>query len=146
VLAAPPGQWNGSNPDDSVVVFDFPSYLILYMNSRVHRLACTSHVLLGVDKESQGGGALLQKRWWRPCLLTTGKRGTHREGRRQRRAQRSQDTGRQHLQYAEAAVAWKDLDINRKQNRGGFIVVKNWARLDTARVAEATNLSLGPRP
>ncbi|KAL6656152.1 hypothetical protein ACP70R_006978 [Stipagrostis hirtigluma subsp. patula] len=45
---APPG--NGSNPDDSVVAFDFSPYLVLYKSGRVHRLAGTSRVPAGVDE------------------------------------------------------------------------------------------------
>ncbi|KAL5205960.1 hypothetical protein ABZP36_034169 [Zizania latifolia] len=44
----PPG--NGSNPDDSVVAFDFSPFLILYKSGRVHRMDGTDRVRAGVDE------------------------------------------------------------------------------------------------
>jgi hypothetical protein len=60
-LAPPPDQGNGSNPDDSVVAFDFSAYLILHKSGRVHRLAGTSRAPPGMDEESQGGGACFKR-------------------------------------------------------------------------------------
>jgi acetyl esterase/lipase len=44
----PPG--NASNPDDSIVAFDFSPYLIMYKSGRVHRLDGTARCSAGVDE------------------------------------------------------------------------------------------------
>ncbi|GJN33768.1 hypothetical protein PR202_gb22391 [Eleusine coracana subsp. coracana] len=49
--ASPPGG-NASNPDDSIVAFDFSPYLILYKSGRVQRLSGTSRVPPGVDEDT----------------------------------------------------------------------------------------------
>ncbi|KAJ1289987.1 hypothetical protein BS78_02G207200 [Paspalum vaginatum] len=46
--ASPPG--NASNPDDSIVAFDFSPYLIMYKSGRVHRLDGTARCSAGVDE------------------------------------------------------------------------------------------------
>uniref|UniRef100_K4A295 Alpha/beta hydrolase fold-3 domain-containing protein n=1 Tax=Setaria italica TaxID=4555 RepID=K4A295_SETIT len=47
---SPPG--NASNPDDSVVAFDFSPYLIMYKSGRVHRLDGTARCSAGVDEDT----------------------------------------------------------------------------------------------
>ncbi|KAG8049957.1 hypothetical protein GUJ93_ZPchr0009g2157 [Zizania palustris] len=44
----PPG--NGSNPDDSVVAFDFSPFLIQYKSGRIYRMDGTDRVRAGVDE------------------------------------------------------------------------------------------------
>jgi len=46
----PPG--NASNPDDSIVAFDFSPYLIMYKSGRVHRLDGTARCAAGVDGDT----------------------------------------------------------------------------------------------
>ncbi|XP_066399559.1 probable carboxylesterase 13 isoform X2 [Miscanthus floridulus] len=46
--ASQPG--NASNPDDSIVAFDFSPYLIMYKSGRVHRLDGTARCSAGVDE------------------------------------------------------------------------------------------------
>lgn len=48
--ASPPGAGNASNPDDSIVAFDFSPYLIMYKSGRVHRLDGTARCSAGVDE------------------------------------------------------------------------------------------------
>jgi acetyl esterase/lipase len=50
----PPGSspGNASNPDDSVVAFDFSPYLIMYKSGRVHRLDGTARCSAGVDADT----------------------------------------------------------------------------------------------
>ncbi|KAF8695154.1 hypothetical protein HU200_037765 [Digitaria exilis] len=47
---SPPG--NASNPDDSIVAFDFSPFLIMYKSGRVHRLDGTARCAAGVDEDT----------------------------------------------------------------------------------------------
>jgi acetyl esterase/lipase len=81
-IAPPPGQGNGSNPDDSVVAFDFSPYLIMYKSGRVHRLDGTSRVPPGVDEDTGvtskdvviDNGTGLAARMYLPPLASSGKK------------------------------------------------------------------------
>ncbi|CAL5081810.1 unnamed protein product [Urochloa decumbens] len=79
---SPPG--NASNPDDSIVAFDFSPYLIMYKSGRVHRLDGLARCSAGVDEATgvtskdvviDSGTGLAARMYLPPAAKGKGKKG-----------------------------------------------------------------------